>query len=1321
MTPTLPIFEKTNGRGDNPAVFLAIDANIGSVLRKPFVNLGVKQTDVTLTYTDNSIIAYNVDEVIIYIDGIKRTVGVAPNINGLVAMLNTVLDIAIFYVNGSGKITAKGFHTFGDIVKSVDGSDVVLFTAGSSLSGTNQPTSGDIFRELALRTIDSSDPFSSSPQLANTVFAAPSSGTGIPSFRLFSFTQLYDTFSLAGNAGRIPMVDSDEGSLFPVSILNPNPIFVDAASNNSLPVYTYSNGTSGVGAFIRINAFGVFPNVDGVPMTLGKKFLFKNGTSAAHNGLYVITTEGDGSTLAKATRMTNSDTPSELYPQYVVAKFGSNNAKNLYQQQTTAPTVGSSSIVYAIYGTSASSSSGWLPDGNAFGAAKKIGNTDNFGLSIITNNVARITILNTGLMGFGQATPTATVHITGITSASPLFVENQAQTHSFEYRNDGSIRRDTIPYSTIFGTDTTWGQNSGRVLVTPALNTLMGYRSGFNMADTAARNSFYGGSSGNTTTTGTDLVLIGANTDVIGATTSFSIAIGSGAVVNASNQMVIGSATAPIQTIYVGIGESTSNSALPTEVAISGTRVTGANRSAALSILSFNCATGSGTGDTGNIVWKYALPIASSGTSNTLIEGMRFVGNTGQLIIGSTAAPVTTGLVKLQNTGGAPQFFVSNASPEGVITASRGSVCYVDTGSVGAQYNKTSGTGNTGWVIVGTGGGTGTVTSVILDYTDASVSSIFDVSGGNTQTISTTGTFAITLNTQTTNKVFAAPNGGTGVPTFRLLVAADIPDLSGTYQPLDSDLTAIAALSTASFGRGALTQVDAAGFRTYIGTGTGTGDALTSNPLSQFAATTSAQLRGVISDETGAGLSVFNDTPTLITPVLGVATATSINKVVITAPAASATLTIANTKTLTVNNTITFAGTDSTVMTFPGASDTVATLAAVQTFITGAKTFNSSILKIRNPADTFSTTIVGGAIAADENLSIPVLTGNRTMAVIDQAQTWTAVQTYGTALLNIADISDANGAKSLAVSATSSAVDYFTIVNAATGSPATIKLQATGSDSNINTLFSPKGIGKFQISDGTDLSKILAFDLSGGTTAITGTFAWSPTTAKTMTFQNVTDTVAVLGTVQTFSASTTFTAATVFSSSITINTNSLTFRTSNGGSNIIATMMLDPSGSQTAGTSFSWDATNFRAGINIGNGTRRIQVAAYGLTNTTTTAGSEASDLAFYTMTGGVAAVERFRITAAGGLVINTTTTTVGTTGNQTINKPSGTVNIAAGGTTVTVTNSLVTSASLVHVFLRTVDTTAKSAVVVANSGNFVVTLDAAATSEVSIGFTVFN
>jgi hypothetical protein len=89
--------------------------------------------------------------------------------------------------------------------------------------------------------------------------------------------------------------------------------------------------------------------------------------------------------------------------------------------------------------------------------------------------------------------------------------------------------------------------------------------------------------------------------------------------------------------------------------------------------------------------------------------------------------------------------------------------------------------------------------------------------------------------------------------------------------------------------------------------------------------------------------SVTLTSPTLVTPALGVATATSVNKVAITAPATSATLTIADGKTLTANNSITFAGTDATTMTFPSTSASIARTDAAQTF-TGTQTFAGAVV-----------------------------------------------------------------------------------------------------------------------------------------------------------------------------------------------------------------------------------------------------------------------------------------------------------------------------------------------------------------------------------------
>jgi hypothetical protein len=92
-----------------------------------------------------------------------------------------------------------------------------------------------------------------------------------------------------------------------------------------------------------------------------------------------------------------------------------------------------------------------------------------------------------------------------------------------------------------------------------------------------------------------------------------------------------------------------------------------------------------------------------------------------------------------------------------------------------------------------------------------------------------------------------------------------------------------------------------------------------------------------------------------------------------------------------------------------------------------------------------------------------------------------------------------------------------------------------------------------------------------------------------------------------------------------------------------------------------------------------------------------------------------------GGMAAAGTITTPGTTGAVTINKPVGRVNIAAAGTAITVTNSLVTANSIVMAVCATNDATAQVKNVVAAAGSFTINLAAAATSETAINFTVHN
>lgn len=99
-----------------------------------------------------------------------------------------------------------------------------------------------------------------------------------------------------------------------------------------------------------------------------------------------------------------------------------------------------------------------------------------------------------------------------------------------------------------------------------------------------------------------------------------------------------------------------------------------------------------------------------------------------------------------------------------------------------------------------------------------------------------------------------------------------------------------------------------------------------------------------------------------------------------------------------------------------------------------------------------------------------------------------------------------------------------------------------------------------------------------------------------------------------------------------------------------------------------------------------------------------------------------FAIGDGGNIVVGRTVTAAGTTGAQTINKAVGTVNFAAAATSIVVTNSLVSTTSIIFTTIRTADTTCTSvASTVPAAGSFTITLNAACAAETSVGFMVTN
>jgi len=182
----------------------------------------------------------------------------------------------------------------------------------------------------------------------------------------------------------------------------------------------------------------------------------------------------------------------------------------------------------------------------------------------------------------------------------------------------------------------------------------------------------------------------------------------------------------------------------------------------------------------------------------------------------------------------------------------------------------------------------------------------------------------------------------------------------------------------------AMPSCSAAGNALRWTSGTGficsTGNAMTNQPLSQFAATTSAQLAGVISDETGSGALVFGTSPTLSSPTIS-GGAISGGTGSFTTLAASSTVSGAGITAL-FNNTA-LAGTPTAVTQGAGSNSTaLATTAFVQTSYAAPPALGST-----TPAAVSSTSLLHSQQERDTSYTVSVPTTGQTVTVTSGTET----------------------------------------------------------------------------------------------------------------------------------------------------------------------------------------------------------------------------------------------------------------------------------------------------------------------------------------------
>jgi len=132
------------------------------------------------------------------------------------------------------------------------------------------------------------------------------------------------------------------------------PVYVESPNTTGNLNATYNNGASGVGATLTNAGTQVALTVDGILMTVGKRVLIYNQTNATQNGVYEVTTVGDGSTNWVLTRTADADTyglrdPNALgYNDAFFVTNGNTGAGETYVCTTTGTiTFGTTNITFA--------------------------------------------------------------------------------------------------------------------------------------------------------------------------------------------------------------------------------------------------------------------------------------------------------------------------------------------------------------------------------------------------------------------------------------------------------------------------------------------------------------------------------------------------------------------------------------------------------------------------------------------------------------------------------------------------------------------------------------------------------------------------------------------------------------------------------------------------------------------------------------------------------------------------------------------------------------------------------------------------------------
>lgn len=251
----------------------------------------------------------------------------------------------------------------------------------------------------------------------------------------------------------------------------------------------------------------------------------------------------------------------------------------------------------------------------------------------------------------------------------------------------------------------------------------------------------------------------------------------------------------------------------------------------------------------------------------------------------------------------------------------------------------------------------------------------------------------------------------------------------------------------------------------------------------------------VFTTATGSGAPVRATSPTLVTPTLGVASATSLNKMAITAPATSSTLAVADGKTFTASNTLTLSGTDGSTLSI-GTGGTLGTAA-----YTAATAYQPADADLTTWAGITPGTGVGTALAVNVGSAGAIVANGGALGTPASGNLANCTGYVGTSALvttgalNSGSITSGFGSIDIGTDALTAGAGSFTTLSATATSGSAGGFTTTSSGTSVFSVknISTGGYSAIDFQDSTGTSKLgIGWGNSTAVAAYQGTaYLWS--------------------------------------------------------------------------------------------------------------------------------------------------------------------------------------------------------------------------------------